>query len=111
MKTNLTNTAGKFISGLTALALLGTLGACGKKTDGAQNQAASNATSGAADALGSDSAAATDTIGADNAAADMERHRQDMDHSDMRKGGPMMPNGAPASGAPDNSQSAPMKDM
>jgi len=34
-----------------------------------------------------------------------------MDHSDMRRGGPMMPNGAPATSTPDSNQSTPMKDM
>lgn len=112
MKTHLTNTAGKIISGLTVLALLGTLGGCGEKTDGAQNQAASNVTAGATVAPGNDSGAATDNIGTDNQAADMkEHHRQDMDHSDMRRGGPMMPNDAPPTSTPDNSQSAPMSDM
>ncbi|MFZ8396214.1 hypothetical protein ACO1L9_14440, partial [Staphylococcus aureus] len=87
----------------TALALLGTLAACGKKTDGTQNQAASNASASAPGALENDTAAATDSVETDNAAADMgERHRQDMDHSDMRRGGPMMPNGAPATSTPDS---------
>ena len=112
MKTHLTNTTGKIVSGLTALALLGTLAACGKKTDGTQNQAAANASASATDAPENDSAAATDSVATDNATADMdERHRQDMDHSDMRRGGPMMPNGAPATGTPDSNRSAPMKDM
>jgi predicted small lipoprotein YifL len=111
MNTHLTNTAGKIISGLTALALLGTLAGCGKKTDGTQNQAASNASASTTGALENDTAA-TDSIVTDNEAADMaERHRQEMDHSDMRRGGATMPNGAPATSTPDNSQSAPMKDM
>lgn len=112
MKTHLTNTTAKIFSGLTALALLGTLAACGKKTEDTQNQAASNASANASDALENDTAAATDSVGTDNAATDMdERHRQDMDHSDMRRGGPMMPDGAPTTGTSDSNQSAPMKDM
>lgn len=109
MKTPVTSSTTMIISGLGALALLGALSGCGSKTDDTQNQAASNATASSPAANESDSAAAAAD---DNMAGEMEEHhRQEMDHRDMRKGGPMMPEAAPATDTPSNSQAAPMKDM
>ena len=108
MSSPVTSSTRMIVSGLAALALAGTLSACGTKNKDAGNQASNAAES--ASTPGQNDGATTDTD--TNMTADMdEHHRQEMDHRDMRQGGSMMPDTVPATDAPGNSQAAPMKDM
>lgn len=107
MKMPLTISTGMMMTGLGALAFLGTLSGCGPKADGTQDQTVPNAAAGAAAAGANQSAAATAD---DDMATEMdELHRQEMDHRDMRQGGSTMPDAAPAD-MPATSPDAPMKD-
>ncbi|MFZ5793433.1 MAG: hypothetical protein ACOY4B_03075 [Pseudomonadota bacterium] len=107
MNTHLTNTAGKIIAGLTALALLGTLGACGKKTDSAQNQTALNVATSAA--VSSENS--TVAPGDDDTSAEVGKDQgQEKRRRGMRQGRSMMPDFGPSTDTPQNSQAAPAKD-
>lgn len=108
-------------SALSAVALAGLLAGCDKK---ASDSVATPATTGSAVAP-----AASDAAGATSAADDAnqdarhgpgmsdnmaERHRQDMDHDTMRRGGPMGPAGAAPAPTPTSTPAPsdpPMKDM
>lgn len=104
-------------SALSAFALAGLLSGCGKKAS--DTAATPAATASAIASTATDAAAAsgaTDDANRANGDAmsnDMaERHRQDMDHDSMRRGGqmgPMGPGGTPT--ATESPAAAPMQDM
>lgn len=104
-------------SALSAVALAGMLSGCDKKAS--DTATAPAATASAVAPVASDAAAATtggDDMNEANRAqgAGMsdnmaERHRQDMDHDSMRRGGPMGPGASPT--ATESPAAAPMKDM
>lgn len=102
-------------SAISAFALAGLLAGCDKKANDTTATPAATASAIAPDATDA-ATSATDDANRNHADAmpnDMaERHRQDMDHDSMRRGGqmgPMGPGGTPT--ATDSPAAAPMKDM
>ena len=101
-------------SAISAFALVGLLAGCDKKASDTSATPAATASAIAPDAAAATSA--TDDANrthADAMSNDMgERHRQDMDHDSMRRGGQMGPMGPGGTPTPTESPAAaPMKDM
>ena len=104
-------------STISAFALAGLLAGCDKKASDTATTPAATASvvapastdTSAANTSGDDASEANRAHGPGMADDMAERHRQDMDHDSMRRGGPMGPGGTPA--ATESPAAAPMKDM